>query len=1199
MSKPLKLKQGGSNLSKKKKRCPNGTRKNKKTGNCDPINRSSTSKSKVKTTSPLAIARKRCPKGSRKNKKTGNCDPTKKSSTNIKNPKKLYKKLKLVDEKLKKTSPSPMKATKKTKMSKSRKLTRKLKIVKVLKPETEAKQMDEPEIINGKKVYNEEFVDILGQLEDIMQRQGEPFRARAYHKAAEAIMTYGGEITEVKQVEKLPGIGKTIMNKLQEYIDTGKLNAIEKMKNNPLNVLTKVYGIGPKKAKQFIADGLDTIEKLKEHPEKLTAAQKVGVEYFDDIEKKIPRSEIDEYKVVFEKIFKESTPPGSKFEIVGSYRRGKQQSGDIDMIITNTENNKKAFEDFLDALLEKGVITHLLSRGRTKSLTLAKLPGKPARRVDLMYTPPIEYAFAILYFTGSKAFNTMQRQRALDLGYTLNEHGMHAMKNGNKGAKVEGDFPDEKSIFKFLGMKYREPNERRDGRSVGLEENHSAPDTQNLAKPTLQDMKQQSPAIKEAVVEKKKIRKVSKPIKKEEVEIVPDMQDLGKAEAYAIKAQTPVIEEPIVEKKKITKVRTTIKKPPTSSPKNLIEQFKKEGLGLLKTLTEDELSGMIDKANQSYYGSDKEIMSDDQYDLLREYVLERFPQNEIAKDGHVNLQMEAVKNKVKLPYEMWSMDKIKPDTGALAKWVAKYSGPYVLSCKLDGVSGMYSTEGSEPKLYTRGNGVVGQDVSHMIPYLRLPKEKGIVIRGEFIIPKDIFEKKYASDFSNPRNFVAGVVNQKKIMPDRIRDLDFVAYEVIKPEYKASVQMKTLTDMDVEVVRFLIESSVSNELLSELLVEWRDGYKYEIDGVICCNDQIYDRKRGNPDHAFAFKMVLGDQIAEAKVVDVIWSASKDGYLKPRVQIEPVVLGGAKIEYATGFNAKFIVDNKIGVGAVISLVRSGDVIPHILSVVRPSPEPMMPTMEYKWNATHVDIVLVDKKADSTVNHKVVTAFFKTIGVDGLGPGNVKKIIAAGYSSIPQIIAMTEEQFMEVDGFKKKLSDKIYNGIREKLSAADLPTIMDATNIFGRGFGTKKFKTILDEQPNIITSKLSESEKVDLVKSISGMAKKTAEKFVSKLPEFIEWCTEAGVTDKLNYVVESGPKINESNPLYGKKIVITGFRDKELVASFEALGATSGSSVSKNTFVVLVKDKDDDTGKADQARKLGITLMTPEEFKVKYNI
>jgi NAD-dependent DNA ligase len=77
---------------------------------------------------------------------------------------------------------------------------------------------------------------------------------------------------------------------------------------------------------------------------------------------------------------------------------------------------------------------------------------------------------------------------------------------------------------------------------------------------------------------------------------------------------------------------------------------------------------------------------------------------------------------------MWSMDKIKPDSGTLDKWKQKYPGPYVISCKLDGVSGLYTTEGAEPKLYTRGDGKVGQDVSYLIPYLKLPKERGLVIR---------------------------------------------------------------------------------------------------------------------------------------------------------------------------------------------------------------------------------------------------------------------------------------------------------------------------------------------------------------------------------------------------------------------------------------------------------------------------------------
>ena len=78
------------------------------------------------------------------------------------------------------------------------------------------------------------------------------------------------------------------------------------------------------------------------------------------------------------------------------------------------------------------------------------------------------------------------------------------------------------------------------------------------------------------------------------------------------------------------------------------------------------------------------------------------------------------------------------------------------------------------------------------------------------------------------------------------------------------------------------------------------------------------------------MVLSDQIAEAKVVDVIWTPSKDGYLKPRVRIEPINLGGVTIEFATGFNGAFIKDNKIGIGATIEIIRSGDVIPHIKAV-----------------------------------------------------------------------------------------------------------------------------------------------------------------------------------------------------------------------------------------------------------------------------
>ena len=184
----------------------------------------------------------------------------------------------------------------------------------------------------------------------------------------------------------------------------------------------------------------------------------------------------------------------------------------------------------------------------------------------------------------------------------------------------------------------------------------------------------------------------------------------------------------------------------------------------------------------------------------------------------------------------------------------------------------------------------------------------------------------------------------------------------------------------------------------------DSYTYEIDGIIVADDNIHPRTSGNPKHAFAFKMVLSDQVAEAHVVDVLWSPSKDGYLKPRVQIVPVKLG-VTITYVTGFNGSFIETNKIGIGAVIMLVRSGDVIPYIKSVSVPAEKPKMPDIKYIWNETHVDIMLKDKSQDSTVLEKNITGFFKGLEVDGLG-GNVTKIVNAGFDSIPKVLHMSKD-------------------------------------------------------------------------------------------------------------------------------------------------------------------------------------------------
>ena len=171
------------------------------------------------------------------------------------------------------------------------------------------------------------------------------------------------------------------------------------------------------------------------------------------------------------------------------------------------------------------------------------------------------------------------------------------------------------------------------------------------------------------------------------------------------------------------------------------------------------------------------------------------------------------------------------------------------------------------------------------------------------------------------------------------------------------------------------------------------------------------------------MIISDQVVEAKVVDVLWTPSKDGLLKPRIQIEPVTIGGAKIEYATAFNAKFVEDNKIGVGAVVRLIRSGDVIPHIAAIVTPASQTLMPKQEYEWNETHVDIVLKNKEDDETVKIKTITKFFKTLEVDKLGEANIKKIVNTKADTIAKIINLSKDDLKEVENLQEKIPTQIY--------------------------------------------------------------------------------------------------------------------------------------------------------------------------------
>ena len=416
-------------------------------------------------------------------------------------------------------------------------------------------------------------------------------------------------------------------------------------------------------------------------------------------------------------------------------------------------------------------------------------------------------------------------------------------------------------------------------------------------------------------------------------------------------------------------------------------------------------------------------------------------------------------------------------------------------------------------------------------------------------------------------------------------------------------MKLLEKYGFNTVRNLQMSSLTNELLSQLLIDWRSNYEYEIDGVIVSNNKKYARTEKNPEHSFAFKMIISDQVAEAKVVDVIWNASKSGYLKPRVRIEPINIGGVKIEYATGFNGKFIESNKIGIGAVIQLIRSGDVIPYIKSVTTEAETAKMPDVPYHWNETKVDIILDNIEDDVTVNEKNITSFFVGISVEGLSSGNVKRLMNAGYDSILKIIHMKKEDYEGIEGVQIKMINKIYNGIQDRLKESTLVDIVAASNLLGRGIGKRKLEPIFEKYPNLFTLLISNEELKIMLLSVNGIGEENARSIVENMKKMKTFLAEANLLYKL---CKEQPKqtdenkksqIQEDHILNGKNIVMTKVRDADIISALSKYGGKLENNITKNTFILITKSHDDISSKTKKANELGIPIMTPSEFTKKY--
>ena len=615
-----------------------------------------------------------------------------------------------------------------------------------------------------------------------------------------------------------------------------------------------------------------------------------------------------------------------------------------------------------------------------------------------------------------------------------------------------------------------------------------------------------------------------------------------------------------------------------------------------KNLSENELFILLKQLDDSYY-NDSSIISDIEYDIMREYAENKYPNNTYFQCIGYEISNN---EKIKLPVFMGSMNKIKSENNLIDNWIKKYKGNYVVSSKLDGVSGLYVKQNNCEQLFTRGNGEYGRDVSKFIPYLNLPKHNhDIIIRGEFIMSKEIFDSKYKNKFSNSRNLISGIIN-KKLINETITDIDFVCYELIDPIMKPKEQLEKLLELNYKIVEYSLFDSINNEILTSYLSTLRNNYKYKIDGLIITNNHIYERTYGNPEHSFAFKMITDNQIAEAVVLDVLWNPSKNGYLKPRIQIQPVLIDNVSIQYLNGFNAYYIEQNKINTGSVLQIIRSGDVIPHILNVVTFSSNGKMPNVSYKWTSSKIDIIIEDLE-NETLKLKQLTLFFKTLEVEDLSEKNVKKIMDSGYNTIEKIIQMKLTDFLSINRFQERMANKIYNSIHEKLNNATIEQLMVGSNIFNRGTSINKIKLIFEVYPNLLEDNIDSQEKIIKITKIKGMSLNSATQFIEKLPLFLEFLTKILNEIQIKKILLPIKKeiISNNHILYKKTIVMTGFRNQELAEKIEKVGGVISNIITNKTFILITNNYNIINTKMKEAKKINIPILSMEEFIQQYFI
>lgn len=612
-----------------------------------------------------------------------------------------------------------------------------------------------------------------------------------------------------------------------------------------------------------------------------------------------------------------------------------------------------------------------------------------------------------------------------------------------------------------------------------------------------------------------------------------------------------------------------------------------------KPLTLPQQKALFVKARHVYY-TDKngnQLMTDAEFDRLEDNI------RRLAPDWHV---LKTTGHTKKIDTELLAY---MPSLAKLYHWPGTSNKGYIITPKFDGTSlQLVYDKGVPVGLYTRGNGEVGGDVSFILPFLNIPKRipfKGeLILRCEGIMDRKVFAKRWKKSATNPNGYAmarAAVNGQFNRTVDEL-DLDVLADTeliVVAVYGKRVDQMYDFArKQGFKVAPELPMDSITHEGLCALIDKLRAKFPYDTDGLVLTMKHIkYEFESASlPPFAHAFKKNL--EGVQTKVRKVIWQISRYGRWTPVIMVDEVDFDGYKVTRAVAHNAKWMQEKGVGVGALVELIRGGEIIPKIEKVIERA-RFYPPEGKTEYRGRHLYAVENGEAAVQAQNI-AIEHFIAALGIKDVSEKSIEALMKKGVTSVLDLLQLAQHK----DGQKRLVFLFGANGSKlhirlTKLLNDGVPLIVMAASsgVMPPGVGRRKLEEISKVMPlkNLLTAE--PQALFEAIQQVPGIAEKSARMIVKgckPLREMARKYKAAGI----KLILEPAKAKATSAKYQGIVAAWTGYRDAAQEAAITAGGGEAGSLTKKTTHLFYNPDGRFQE-KVEKARKSGIKVMTWAEF------